>query len=161
MQIDQLSIAVRDTLGASTTIRDWCQTKYNKRCLLQYGEDAMDLLSDADAPWIVVCPTETEEKPNSHDTVGMVALAVGINNPDRTETALALDLRTYDGLAESIEFARLVYTESLKTDFKCGYTRTDNTDFLSVNKYPLFVALTGIIIVEPEIVARATAWRST
>ena len=161
MQIDQLSLAVRDTLAASITIRDWCQITYNKRCILQYGEDNMDLLTSDDAPWIVVCPTETEERPQSHDTIGMVALAVGINNPGRTETSLALDVRTYDGLAEAIEFARLVRAEALQTDFGCSYTKTDDTDFLSVNKYPLFLALTGIILVEPEIVARAEAWRST
>ena len=160
MHIDDLSLAVRDTLAVSTAIRDWCQTKYGARCILQYGEDAMDQLTADDAPWIVGCPTETQELQGSHDTVGMVALAVGIHNTGKTEMSLELDVRTYDGLTEVVEFARLVRSEALKTDFGCSYTKTDDTDFLTVNKFPLFVALTGIILVEPEIVQRATAWRA-
>jgi len=161
MDINSHTMAVIDRLKDSAGLADWCQAKYGRRCILQYGEDAMDLLTDGDAPYIVVCPTEITERRDNHDTVGMVALAVGIVNKQKSTETAALDLRIYDGEAEVIEFARLVHDEAAQADFGCSYTKTEQTEFLTLNKYPLFIGLTGLILVEPEIVQRANAWRKS
>jgi len=161
MDINAHAMAVIDRLKNSTVLADWCAARYSRRCILQYGEDAMDLLTQEDAPWIVVCPTETSERRDNHDTVSMVAIAVGIVNSGKSLDSAALDLRVYDGEAEVIEFARLVHGEAEGADFGCSYTKTEDTEFLTLNKFPLFLGLTGLILVEPEIVQRANMWRQT
>jgi len=159
MDLPAITKNVMDVLAGSERIRDWCTDMYGSRCMLQYGEDAMDMLRDDEAPWIVVCPTEVEEHDQTKASIGMVAIGVALVDETKTETALALDLVTYQGVDRVIEFARMVRDEALTADFLCSRPRAGDMDFLVQNQFPLFTALTGIIVVEPEIVARATAWR--
>lgn len=131
----------RDALQASTVIRDYCITKYNKAPKISIGINSKHPPADEDYPLIVLYPGAKEEGLELQEYCYKLTVRWTIL---QAETAAAGDITEYLGVAECDDLGQLIYLElaGLSTDNPISSVRYNLDPVASYPRFPGWMDIT-------------------
>ena len=108
LKLSDITSKWRDTLQASTSIQNYCTTKYSKTPKIYVGINGKQMPADADCPLIILYPGAKSEGPELQEytyklTVGWTILQAAITTTN--------NITEYSGARECDELGQLIYLE--------------------------------------------------
>jgi len=108
LKLSDITSKWRDALQASTSIQNYCTTKYSKTPKIYVGINGKKMPADADCPLIILYPGAKTEGLELKEytyklTVGWIILQAGATTTN--------NITEYSGVAECDELGQLIYLE--------------------------------------------------
>lgn len=131
----------RDALNASTSIRDFCMTRYNKPPKIFIGSDPQHLSADTEYPLIILYPGAKEEGLELQEYTYKLTVKWAVL---QSEVVITGDMTEYAGVAECDELGQLIYLElaGLSTDNPISNVRYNLDPVACYPRFPGWMDIT-------------------